>query len=144
MCDISNGNNFTLNWGPFSNQLFNVVGPATAVVDTSLGSINIFIYGFAMPQYTISSYHIHFDDTIPGTYFGVGPTGVTVDMSDTANTYYIIHNQDTSSTMTLSEFGSVGGRIKGSLTGNAGLFFNGAPQQPPITLSGNFDVLRTQ
>ncbi|HKR05968.1 MAG TPA: carboxypeptidase regulatory-like domain-containing protein [Bacteroidia bacterium] len=140
LCDslpISN-NGFMLDAGPFSHQILNVnLITSTATVNPDSGKTNISLTGTSLPDFTISSYYISVNDIL------VSNTTCYINMLfyDSGNQSYFINGSNLS--CELLEVGNIGQNIRGSYNGTINFSVNNAAWTTG-TISGNFDIIRTQ
>ena len=142
LCDVIgvSGNHFTLNGGPFSNQVFNVsvTSGSGGHIDTSgFSGIYLESYGTSLPNYQIS-FQLQTQDSLVGYYSWSTKNAIYLSVSDGQN-YYWLSSAPAQGSISLSQFGLVGGRIKGTYSGQANL----SGTTSAISVTGSFDVLRT-
>jgi len=140
-------NNITINGGQFSNYVLSINTIYTSAVhfDSSASRLEVNSYGFT-GEYTVG-YDINFPDTIPGSY------PFTAAMGYSFPYVYFQNGIDTfdistfgmycgPGTMNLLHFGAIGERVIGNFSGIATLERHNHFGQTPVTVSGNFDILR--
>ncbi|MEP7168989.1 MAG: carboxypeptidase-like regulatory domain-containing protein [Bacteroidota bacterium] len=141
LCDSISGfaNSFTLDGGPFSNQLFNILPTtATGTVNYSSHEITIILNGNSGP-YSINWFEIDFlGDTI-------GSSSVSYLGFDLINGFYYEISNTSNSNFVVTQIDSIGGRIKGYYTAICYMeCITGCSNSSQGTISGFFDVVRTQ
>ncbi|MEP7167931.1 MAG: carboxypeptidase-like regulatory domain-containing protein, partial [Bacteroidota bacterium] len=143
LCDSLNANlmnnNFILNGGPFSNQLFNFnLTNSTAFVNDSTHGISIAMNGTAAPDYNIMGFSMGITDSVTGvTTCGFN---FLININNTSSTYQILTPNYIYCNVT--EMGTIGNKIKGNYFG--AVYMNLNPGWIWGNISGNFDVIRTQ
>ena len=140
-------NNVTINGGQFLNYEMSLISInlSTVSVDSTSGHLEIFCYGYT-GEYQLT-YDVKFSDTIPGSY------PFTAAMGNNFPYMYFQNGVDTFNvstfgmycgpgTLNLLHFGAAGERVTGNFSGIATLDRPLPFGQTPVTISGNFDVLR--
>ncbi|MFI5217913.1 MAG: carboxypeptidase-like regulatory domain-containing protein [Bacteroidia bacterium] len=143
LCDstIFMGNNFVLNGGSFSNQSFNISATsATAQFYGAAQPIVIQIHGTALPDYQID-YSLLLNDTLPGVYTLPGVGTIFFNIYSNTNIFSVY---STGGQLSLIQVDPVGGRVKGNYLGLGMCSDSLAASTFSVSISGNFDVLRTQ
>ncbi|MFI5220397.1 MAG: carboxypeptidase-like regulatory domain-containing protein [Bacteroidia bacterium] len=139
LCDEA-ANSFIINGCGFNYQLFNF----DSIGFTGSANSNLItMSGTAPPDYTISAFQMYLNANLNvGSYLwsnSASPLSITV--QNTSQTFYITGSQAGGGITNITQYDSVGGRVKGYYSGSgwvSNCLFD------TITITGSFDVLRTQ
>jgi hypothetical protein len=140
----STENYFTLNGSGFPNQLFQIQTNQTDYASVYNDSLSLYTSGTMAPNFTLSSFFMSVSGRTLQTYnWNSGSTSFRFMFVDPIDVYSFNSLIGGPGTITLTQVDSVGGRVKGTYSGQGNIQKNGGAPSP-ITISGSFDVTRTE